>query len=178
MRKNSMLYIVVETDTERQIGDYGRDKWVSSVALMGAYSSQIEARKLARRVMAMCSNEHTQVIVERKEGGRMSIVEVRTFKDWLGELVDVAVNPCPKCKTRFSMLLQDRQYLLAYNGKNSTTSYSSCRAVCAECGYKTEWAQHESSEGLYWDPSLQADAARMKAIALWNNAKKDEEGGE
>lgn len=49
MRRNSMLYIVVETDTERQIGDYGRDKWVSSVNLMGAYSSPIEASLAAKK---------------------------------------------------------------------------------------------------------------------------------
>ena len=50
MRKNDALYIVIESDTERQTdGRWGRDKWATTINPMEAYSSMADADMAARQ---------------------------------------------------------------------------------------------------------------------------------
>ena len=50
MRKNDTLYIVIESDTERQTdGRWGRDKWATTINPMEAYSSMADADMAARQ---------------------------------------------------------------------------------------------------------------------------------
>ena len=49
MRRNDTLYVVIESDTERQIDGWGRNKWGTTINPLEVYSSMADADMAAKR---------------------------------------------------------------------------------------------------------------------------------